>query len=54
MLRELLESGARGVFFGRKVFQAPDVLKFLRTVRSVLNGKRMDARVDEALSVTTR
>jgi DhnA family fructose-bisphosphate aldolase class Ia len=38
-VRGAVASGAAGVFFGRNVFQAPDIPAFLGDIRAVLNGK---------------
>jgi fructose-bisphosphate aldolase, class I len=38
VVRGAMLAGAAGVFFGRNVFQAPDMSSFLRQARSVLDG----------------
>ncbi len=38
MVRGAVTAGAAGVFFGRNVFQAPDMSSFLRQARAVLDG----------------
>jgi DhnA family fructose-bisphosphate aldolase class Ia len=38
-VRGAVASGAAGVFFGRNVFQAPDIPAFLGDIRAGLNGK---------------
>jgi len=38
-VRSIMQSGAAGVFFGRNVFQADDMPKFLERVRSELSQK---------------
>ena len=38
MIRDAVCAGAAGVFFGRNVFQAPDMESFLQQARSVLDG----------------
>jgi fructose-bisphosphate aldolase/2-amino-3,7-dideoxy-D-threo-hept-6-ulosonate synthase len=37
MLKGVVLSGAKGVFFGRNVFQAPDITLFLKQARSILD-----------------
>jgi DhnA family fructose-bisphosphate aldolase class Ia len=38
LVRDAVESGAAGVFFGRNVFQAEDMSGFLKQARAILNG----------------
>lgn len=38
MVREVALAGAAGVFFGRNVFQAPDMVSFLQRARTILDG----------------
>lgn len=37
-IRGIAQSGAAGIFFGRNVFQAPDVTTFLKRTRSLLDA----------------
>jgi DhnA family fructose-bisphosphate aldolase class Ia len=37
VLRTVVRSGVRGVFFGRNVFQAPNIVDFLRKARTILD-----------------
>jgi fructose-bisphosphate aldolase, class I len=37
-------AGAAGVFFGRNVFQAPDMSSFLQRARAILDGQEVVAR----------
>ncbi|MBS0421298.1 MAG: hypothetical protein JSR66_26560 [Proteobacteria bacterium] len=37
-IREITSSGAAGLFFGRNVFQAHDIVSFLQQARSILDG----------------
>jgi DhnA family fructose-bisphosphate aldolase class Ia len=37
LIRDVAASGAAGVFFGRNVFQADDMLAFLQNARAALN-----------------
>jgi len=39
MIRGIAQSGAAGVFFGRNVFQAADMERFLQSARDILDGK---------------
>jgi DhnA family fructose-bisphosphate aldolase class Ia len=43
VVRETVLSGARGVFFGRNVFQARDMKSFLQQARKILDGKEQVA-----------
>lgn len=36
VLREIVQSGAHGVFYGRNVFQSADPVKFLQSARAIL------------------
>jgi DhnA family fructose-bisphosphate aldolase class Ia len=38
VVRGAVRAGAAGVFFGRNVFQAPDMSLFLQQARAVLDG----------------
>jgi DhnA family fructose-bisphosphate aldolase class Ia len=42
VVRGTVASGAAGVFFGRNVFQAPDIPAFLKNVRDVLDQGEVD------------
>ncbi len=44
VVRGAVMAGAAGVFFGRNVFQAPDMRSFLQRARAVLDGQEVLAR----------
>jgi DhnA family fructose-bisphosphate aldolase class Ia len=41
VVRGVVASGAAGVFFGRNVFQAPDMPAFLQQARAVLDSSEV-------------
>lgn len=43
VVRGAVEAGAAGVFFGRNVFQSPDIQGFLRRARTVLDGQQTES-----------
>jgi fructose-bisphosphate aldolase, class I len=43
VVRGAMEAGAAGVFFGRNVFQSPDMASFLSMARGLLDGARLSS-----------
>ena len=46
VLKDVLQAGAKGVFFGRNVFQAPDISDFLHQARAILDDTLVRSRSD--------
>lgn len=47
LIRGVRESGAAGVFFGRNVFQSPDIVGFLKKARALLDGEAEEVLTEE-------